>query len=204
MQWMHRNPLIHVHGIAMCIAFLLLFPAGVFAMRSGSRQSFKYHWIIQVAASLSAIVSGMMGLYLGQRIDTLHQVIGIVIILLLGIQGFLGWRHHVMFVRLHHRTWSSHAHIWLGRLLLTGGWFNVMMGLILRGYSGLILGVTGALIGIEVISMGVWLYWKESRKSQKTESDGVNYFTVGDDEYEEEASEVNGNDKEEKRSLDMD
>jgi hypothetical protein len=196
MKWMHRNPLTHAHGIAMCTAFLGLFPAGVLAMRSGSKQSFKHHWVIQAIASLLTINGGILGLYLGHRIDTLHQVVGIVIILLLGTQGFLGWRHHVVFVRLHHRTWLSHAHIWLGRILLTGGWFNVMTGLILRGYSGLSLGVMGAFIGVEILSMGAWLYWKSSGKSQKIENDGVNYFTVGDDEYEEEASEINGQDKE--------
>jgi hypothetical protein len=202
-QWMRLNPLIHVHGIVMGIAFLGLFPAGVFAMRSGSKQSFKHHWVIQATAAFLAIFGGVLGLYLGQRIDTLHQVVGIVVILLLGAQGFLGWRHHVVFVRLRHRTWLSHAHIWLGRLLLTGGWFNVMTGLILRGYSGLSLGVTGALIGVEVLSMGAWLYWKVPGNTQKIENDGVNYFTVGDDEYEEEVSEVSGGDKTDRRSLDM-
>ena len=85
---------------------------------------------------------------------------------------------------------------------MAGGWLNVMTGLILRGYSGLCLGTMGALIGTEVLVMGGWLYLKARGKAEKLSDDGKNYFAVGDDEYEDETSTLDGQDEEVKSPLD--
>ncbi|EDN07775.1 predicted protein [Histoplasma mississippiense (nom. inval.)] len=49
-----ENVMQSIHGFVMFIAFFILFPLGTIAMRSGSSNSFKYHWSIQLVAALFA------------------------------------------------------------------------------------------------------------------------------------------------------
>ncbi|KAI1384937.1 iron reductase domain protein [Hypoxylon trugodes] len=193
--WFKRNPILHLHGMIMGIAFLLLFPVGVLAIRSGRTKAFKYHWIIQVVASGLTLVGFVLGLVLSRQINTVHQVAGISLVTCLGVQSILGWRHHIVFLRLRRRTWLSHSHIWLGRLMMIVGWGNLFTGLLLRGYSGITIGLVGCLVGLEAVGLTAWLLWiniKASREKLAKEppsdghkSNGVGYFAVGEEEEEE-------------------
>lgn len=46
---------IKMHGIMLTALFSVFIPAGIFMIRSGVRQSFKLHWIVQVMVTLVAI-----------------------------------------------------------------------------------------------------------------------------------------------------
>ncbi|KAI0890160.1 iron reductase domain protein [Annulohypoxylon maeteangense] len=199
--WLKNNPILHVHGILMGIAFLFLFPLGVLAMRSGRMKAFKYHWVIQLIASGFTVAGFALGLVLGRKVDTFHQILGITLVASLGLQGILGWRHHMVFLRLRRRTWLSHSHIYLGRFMMIGGWTNLVTGLVLRGYSRLSVGIMGFVVGFEAVALTAWLLWKRikaarAERMNKSNPDGnkddlTNYFALDDlddDEEEEDAS----------------
>ena len=107
--WSWLNPTVHIHGFLMSAAFLILYPAGLVAMWSGSSMSFKYHWIIQLLASLFVLIGGAIGLIRAHKIDSVHHFIGLTGVVCSNIQIALGWRHHVVFVRIQRRQWASHV-----------------------------------------------------------------------------------------------
>ncbi|KAI0841885.1 iron reductase domain protein [Hypoxylon sp. FL0890] len=194
--WFKHDPVLHLHGLIMGIAFLLLFPVGVFAMRSGSTKAFKYHWIIQVVASGSTVAGFVLGLTIGRKLNTFHQILGITLVTCLGVQSILGWRHHMVFLRIRRRTWLSHSHIWLGRAMIIGGWSNLITGLVLRGYSRVSITVMGFAVGLEAIALTSWLVWikiKAARAertskphAQEPKNDTAKYFALGEDDEEDE------------------
>ncbi|KAH0541628.1 hypothetical protein FGG08_003918 [Glutinoglossum americanum] len=199
LEWIAHDPTLHLHGLIMGMAFLLLFPAGVVAMRSGSAKSFKYHWIIQLAASVFTGLGVIAGLLLGQGINTTHQGVGIAIAASLGLQGVLGWRHHVVFLRIKRRTWISHAHVWLGRLVMAAGWTNLVTGMLLRGYPGACVIVMVIVVCVEMLGLTFWVWWAYRRSAPQMPSGQrsvwrkeENYFAVGDlDDEGDDDSELN-------------
>ncbi len=218
MEWLSHNPALHLHGIFMGLAFLLLFPAGVIAMRSGSPKSFKYHWVIQMFASIFTTLGVIAGLMLDQPINTVHQGVGIAIASSIGIQGILGWRHHMDFLKIRRRTWISYAHIWLGRAMMLAGWSNLITGMVLRGYQQLCIIVMGIAVGIEIVGVSffVWWKWRGNMLKAKKESFGPmvtapwqkeedsKYFalgTVDDEEDGDEDSSSGSDEKSEKKGM---
>jgi hypothetical protein len=195
MAWLKHNPGLHAHGIIMGAAFLLLFPIGILAMRYGSTNSFKYHWILQLITSGLFGVGFLLGLMLKSKINTVHQVLGILLIACLGVQNILGWRHHIVFLRLRHRTWLSHFHIWLGRFVMIGGWSNLITGLILRGYSNLCIALVGCLVGSELVGLITWLWLLKLKvkspklprkvRAERHKNNDAEYFALGEDDDED-------------------
>jgi Cytochrome domain of cellobiose dehydrogenase/Eukaryotic cytochrome b561 len=197
MEWLSYNPALHLHGIFMALAFLLLYPSGVIAMRSGSPKSFKYHWVIQLLASIFTILGVTAGLMLDQAINTVHQGVGIAIASSIGIQGILGWKHDVDFLKIQQRTWISHAHIWLGRAMMLAGWSNLITGMLLRGYQQLCIISMAIAVCIEMVGLLFFVWWKYRRNTQKMMKEGLKaprqqgddnkYFALGttDDEDED-------------------
>lgn len=164
-----QNPSLHLHALAMLAAFLVLFPLGVFAMRSGYSKAFKYHWIMQFSASLLFVVGVLLGLLMGRQINTTHQIVGLILAVALGLQIILGWRHHVVYLRIRRRTWYSHSHIWLGRLALIGGLGNAVLGMRLRRWS---VSLQAAMVAVGILelcalSIWVWLRARQQRVARK-------------------------------------
>jgi hypothetical protein len=178
-SWLRHSPVLHLHGALMAIAFMLLFPAGVFSMRSGSSKSFKHHWVIQAAASVTAAGGAIAGLTL-QPIGTVHQMLGIAVTAGLGFQAYLGWKHHVIFVRILKRTWVSFAHIWTGRAIMLLGYVNLVLGLVLRGYPGLSVALLCVFSVIEILSM-VFFVRRQQRKAARRLHLG-HYQNIGEGE----------------------
>lgn len=164
-NWITQSPVLRLHGFFMILAFAVLFPSGVVAMRSGSPKSFKYHWILQVVASASVLGGAAAGWTLSRHISTTHQILGLTITGALFLQAFLGWKHHVDFVRIRRRTWISHAHIWTGRSMMAAGLANIVLGLVLRGYSRAWTAGVGVFLGIEALLL-VWWVWRRQRFTQ--------------------------------------
>lgn len=193
--WLEQNPTLHLHGIIMGVVFLFLFPAGVIVMRSGKPWAFRYHWILQLLASSLLVTGFILGLMLGRKIDTFHQVLGITLVISIGAQGVLGWRHHVNFLRIHQRTWLSYAHIWLGRSMMVGGWSNLVTGLVLRGYSTPVVAFLGSLAISEALGLSAFLWWIKAKaggaRLTKATSPGqkdseAQYFALGEEDDDDE------------------
>ncbi|CZS88191.1 hypothetical protein WAI453_000611 [Rhynchosporium graminicola] len=179
------RPELHLHGILGAIGFLAIFPVGVVAIRSGSLRSFKYHWIIQIVASLLTVAAGLAGLGLRNRVSTYHQIQGIVIVAIIPLQSLAGWLHHVKFPKLG-RTWISHAHIWLGRILMAAGAVNVVTGLRLKGYSTLVIVAVAVFSCLEFLGLAIFLWWRFTQKRRlEAEETSRAYFSVAGDDSEE-------------------
>lgn len=197
--WPKLGPVAQAHGWLMGLTFLLFFPGGVVAMRSPTSRAFQYHWIIQLVASLCVAVGAILGIVMSRSISSPHQIAGLVVSLTLDIQGILGWRHHMAFIRIKHRTWISHTHIWAGRLILIVGWLNVVSGMLLAGFGWLWI----VLMSLVLVGVAVGLVWwvrasakRKSRKARegydesedalmpwKADQEGE-YFVLGEDEEE--------------------
>ncbi|PGH31382.1 hypothetical protein GX50_05862 [[Emmonsia] crescens] len=163
------NPMPSIHGFVMFVAFFILFPFGTIAMRSGSSKAFKYHWAIQLSASLFAWSGIIIGLLMNHHINTVHQWIGVSLGTYLFIQGLLGWQHHRVFVRIRRRHWASYTHIWLGRLTLILGWTNIITGMLLSGTSVSWTASMASLIAINALVLSFWV-WKASRRQLRTKA----------------------------------
>ncbi|KAJ8130250.1 hypothetical protein O1611_g3381 [Lasiodiplodia mahajangana] len=186
-----RNFLIYTHGFVMGVAFLLLYPAGVVALRSGNAKAFKYHWRLQLVASIFTALGFCIALTYEGAISSVHQILGISLLVGIAIQIVLGWRHHVAFLRVRRRSWLSHSHIWAGRLILVGGWSNLITGFVLRDYSTIPHVVLALVVGFEAFGLATWL-WRTKRKVdigkpadqvsiEETTSSAEVCFTVGDE-----------------------
>ncbi|KAK4064212.1 uncharacterized protein Triagg1_9008 [Trichoderma aggressivum f. europaeum] len=201
-QKLLSRPLAHLHGFFMMTAFLLLFPVGAVAIRSGSEKSFKYHWVIQASAMVSALGGAVVAIAMSDGVfDSPHQVAGVVIVSLLVVQAVLGWRHHVDFIRIFRRTWISYAHISLGFVILVSGWANVIGGLVLYGFSKFGLVMLGLFILLEAVGMGVWSFLARRRSKAKgpihkeTPESSAAYFALEDipeSDEEDDAAEERG------------
>ncbi|RFU72941.1 hypothetical protein TARUN_9313 [Trichoderma arundinaceum] len=196
------RPLAHLHGFFMMTSFLLLFPVGAVAIRSGSNNSFKYHWVIQATATASALSGAVLAIIMSDKVfGSPHQIAGVVIVSLLIVQAVLGWRHHVTFIRIFRRTWISYAHIALGFVLLVSGWANVIGGLVLYGFSKFGIAMVALFIVVEALGVGGWSFLARRRSLTKstihkeTPESSAAYFALEDipeSDEEDEAAEARG------------
>jgi hypothetical protein len=199
------RPIAYLHGLFMSIAFLILFPAGVLAIRSGLSNAFRYHWITQGSAVACALCGAGMGLAMseGNIFGPTHQKIGITVSLLLVLQVVSGWWHHVKFVQIRRRTWVSWAHMSIGWIILVGGWINVLIGLTLFGMGHFGRFLVGGFIAAEAVALVGLVYIARKRAQQARKSkDGVawedpgeEYFALHDDIEDSEDEEERANRK---------
>ena len=122
--------LVSIHGFLLSTSFLTL-SLGLLAIRSGLAKSFKYHWVIQLAASSVILIGCAMGLIVsfrhGSKFRTTHQWLGLLLGVGVCVQSWLGWRHHVIFLRVGRRTRVSGWHVWVGRVIVVLGNVNVAL-----------------------------------------------------------------------------
>ncbi|PHH93021.1 hypothetical protein CDD83_2131 [Cordyceps sp. RAO-2017] len=206
------NPLARLHGLFMATAFLFIFPLGVAAMRSGSAQSFKYHWALQLIGTAFAEAGAITGICMtGARVASTtrtHGPLGVSVAVLLLVQALAGWRHHVVFVRIRRRTWISHLHIWLGRVSLVASWVNLVSGLILAGAGRSRVAAMGCFIVLDALGLAIFLWL--SKRSARTGSasataasrDNVDkYFVLGTASDDEDGGEGGGGESRELQSV---
>ena len=173
----------YFHGLVLAIVFLLLLPAGVIVLRAGSLKSFTYHWTIQLCASVLLILGLVLGLLRRREINTIHQMVGIALASSIGIQGGLGWWHHRRFVRLHRRTWVSHVHMWLGRLVMVAGWGNAVSGLLLCGYkkNSAIVVIVIVFVCLQAVGLSGWTFRVQRKRAEYTPK--LSWAKVGGDTF---------------------
>ena len=87
----------------------------------------------------------------------LDQVLGIMIVAFIFIQLGLGVYHHVRYVRDKptSRRWFTHAHLWLGRIVILAGLINAGLGLRQALVSWTWVGIWWAICGALVFSYAV-------------------------------------------------
>ncbi|RWQ97559.1 hypothetical protein C8Q69DRAFT_140662 [Paecilomyces variotii] len=178
---------VKIHGFIMTICFMGIFYFGTVAIRWPHSQSFRLHWVAQLIASLLAIASAAYMLSRAKHLGT-HKIIGLVATSLLILQGWLGYKHHIVFVQQHRRSLFSTLHVWLGRSVLCLGIFNIGTGMYYAGWSAVALAIWLAIV---VSELGFFIYvsikhrrrkQQETKSAKVVEQEGVH----GDDENGEE------------------
>jgi hypothetical protein len=154
-DWSLRNIMWHLHGLLMILAFVLLYPLGTYLLRSGRPTAFNFHWTVQALGSIAVAIGAVIGYFNSHGISIWHQFFGIAIVLSLGAQVLLGWRHHMHFVTTKTKNWLSPAHIWLGRVALPAGFINIVSGLKLREYGWFTILLVVAVMVLELAG----LFW---------------------------------------------
>ncbi|KAF2834501.1 iron reductase domain protein [Patellaria atrata CBS 101060] len=145
------------HGVLACLAFAIFFPVGGILIRVFSFPGLVWvHAAFQVMSYFLFIAGAGLGLYIATKADLTdryHPVIGVILLVLIFFQPFLGILHHFLFQKYSARTFWSYAHIWLGRVAITLGIINGGLGFKLANNT-----TTGPII-YGVVAGIVWLTW---------------------------------------------
>lgn len=169
-----RRAMLIAHGVLASLAFVILFPAGAIAIRLASFPGVVwFHGAFQVFAYLVYIAAFGLGVYIASGMEMLdhhHPIIGIVVFILVFLQPFFGYLHHVLFKKHQSRTLWSYVHIWLGRIAITLGIINGGLGL--QWADSMHMSSKSGSIAYAVIAIHVWLAWVAAsvygeRKRQK-------------------------------------
>ncbi|KAH8655481.1 hypothetical protein BX600DRAFT_469714 [Xylariales sp. PMI_506] len=191
--------MIKAHGILMGMAFVIISPLALLAMRSGSwlgSRAFTAHWMLQATTIALAGSGAVIGWLMagGGPFGSPHQGLGSTVIGLMVVQAILGWGHHRIYLRLKRRTWISYAHIGLGCVITLGSWGNLLVGTIGAGYDRVVVSVLASVISLEAVAIGInsWLARRRAAAKEKMSRRGgdsvapkpssAEYFSVELDE----------------------
>jgi len=178
----------------MCLSFLVLYPLGVYFLRSPKPTAFNLHWTVNSLASVFVSIAAMIGFVNSRSISIPHQYLGILLVCALAVQTVLGWRHHIIYLQVQRPTWMSNVHRWLGRVVLPVGMLNVITGLLLRQYGWLTVALTIALASVELLLLSFIVLRAKNRPgatqkgpSAPTADEAEEYFqlTGGEDDEDD-------------------
>lgn len=198
----------------MTISFLVLYPLGVYFLRSPRATAFNLHWTINCLSSVSVGLAALIGFVNSRSISITHQYVGILIVCGLCVQTVLGWRHHVVYISSSphggRRTWMSLVHLWLGRVVLPFGMINIVTGLLLRHYGWLTVSLTIALAAVEVIVLTLVVGRARNRRPAAQQhnkaappmgaDEAEEYFQLGGDDDDDEFSDEEAGGADEERA----
>ncbi|KAK0615629.1 hypothetical protein B0T17DRAFT_496840, partial [Bombardia bombarda] len=155
-----------IHGILGALAMVIFFPAGSIFMRViPGRFALWIHALAQMIAYCVYIAAVGLGLYLMTNPNTsYHPIIGIVVLVFLFLQPFLGLIHHAKFKKVQRRQIWSYLHIFNGRIFITLGIANGALGLYMAGESNTL---KKAYIAVAIVMWVLWMlsaFWGELRR----------------------------------------
>lgn len=183
----------------MSIAFLIVFPLGALFVRS---LKFKGSVWVHVACQMVGWVLIIAGLCLGDRtgkmifqvrpqyltllpglsflmsnnlqlFNNTHTRLGIVVVVLLLLQPFIGLIHHRRYLSKQKAGKWTYLHVWYGRILILLGMINGGLGLQLADNSmggTIAYGVVAGTVGLFYCGGMVVVELKRWRQGQKTTS----------------------------------
>jgi hypothetical protein len=123
--------LVLLHAICLGGSFVILFPLGVSLLRFFN--SVRLHWMLQIIATGICFIGLAVAVALSvmdveyNSFTAVHQIVGILVVIVLVLQLVLGYVHHTNFKRAGGRTWASNAHIWIGRTMIVVGMVNTVL-----------------------------------------------------------------------------
>ena len=165
--------LVIIHAICLGGAFVLLFPLGVVVLRWFG--FVKLHWMLQIFAAFVCVIGLVVAIVLSlmdpeyKGLDEGHQIIGIVVVAALFLQGALGYVHHRNYKKLGRRTWVSHAHLWTGRVLIVIGMLNAVLGFLLTANTAAAAAV-GVVSVVILIGLAATIHFGAKKRRSKTVS----------------------------------
>lgn len=166
------SALVVIHAIGLAGSFFLLFPLGVILLRWFG--SFKFHWMLQVAASTICLVGLICAISLSvldpeyASFNQTHQILGIIAVAVLLPQIYFGYSHHRNYKKLGQRTTVSHLHLWSGRSVVLLGMVNAVLGFVLADSNTGAVVVAVLAVTILVITALVVFFGAKKRRSALT------------------------------------
>ncbi|MCJ1396263.1 hypothetical protein MMC18_009152 [Xylographa bjoerkii] len=158
-----------VHAVFLCIAFVIMMPLGAVFLRIFERV--RWHWINQLLALAVAFLGFAIGIFLSttynksKSFNSAHQIIGIIVILALFFQAWLGWHHHRVYKRTERTTPYAPIHRYFGSFLILAGLANGAIGLTYaenNKYISAYLVVSLVLVAL----MAAWVFFKRWQVSR--------------------------------------
>ena len=117
-----------VHAVFMIGTFVVLFPTGVFYKRVLG--NVRWHYFTQALGLMVVLVGGGLGLGIShyynrsKHYNSVHQLLGIVVVLLVLLQALLGGVHHRIFRAKQQPTIMGIIHRFLGPAVICAGIIN--------------------------------------------------------------------------------
>ncbi|MCJ1377650.1 hypothetical protein MMC17_000746 [Xylographa soralifera] len=151
-----------VHAVFSCVAFVIMMPLGVIFLRIFERV--RWHWINELMALSVAFIGLIIGIYLSttynksKSFNSAHQLIGILVILALFLQAWLGWHHHQVYKRTKRTTPYAPVHRYFGSFLILAGLANGAIGLAYAENNSHIL-IYLVISIILVVLVAVWVFF---------------------------------------------
>lgn len=131
------DPAPHIHGLVMCIVFIIILPVGALLLRVWNKP--RAHAIVQTIGFvlfLMAFAGGSVASGSFNRTKNFtsgHQILGILILLAMISQWVLGFMHHRIFKREQRKTMMGKIHLYLGPAVIVFGLLNGAVGIALAG-----------------------------------------------------------------------
>ncbi|KAI5283310.1 hypothetical protein KEM55_001634 [Ascosphaera atra] len=127
-----RHIMFKAHGTLLTISFSVLMPIATALMRGRVNSAVKKHYSVQAFAVSTALCAIAIGIFfstwrLSFGAHGAHKMIGLFLLCTTFAQPLLGWAHHQRFKKLNDRTAVSYWHIYLGRVTIGVGWFNIAL-----------------------------------------------------------------------------
>lgn len=122
-----------IHAVLSTLAFVIVMPLGVIFLRV--LENVRWHWINQSLALAIAVIGVGLGFVVSQQYQKArsynsgHQIIGIVVIVAVLVQSFLGAWHHRIYKREQRSTSYIGVHRYLGFVVIVAGMANGGFGL---------------------------------------------------------------------------
>lgn len=177
-----------IHGLIMACCFMGIFAFGAIVIQFPLSRNFQLHWIAQLTASLLSISSAAYMLSRARHLGT-HQIIGLVVTSLLIPQGYLGYKHHKIFVKSRRPSLFTNLHLWLGRGILCLGTVNIGIGMYIAGFSafGLSIWFVAA-----ISELAFYIYVNRTHKKRKQAPGGYKVTSQTNDDQDEYFDETEG------------
>ncbi|TKA22608.1 hypothetical protein B0A50_08297 [Salinomyces thailandicus] len=134
-------PAPYIHGVIMCLCFVIIFPLGALLLRLLPRVL--PHTILQTIGFILVTMATAGGIVISRlyvrskNFTSGHQVLGILIFIALIFQLGLGILHHRSFKKHKQGTLMGKVHLFLGPLAILLGIINAPIGFVLAGNSHL-------------------------------------------------------------------
>ncbi|KZF24428.1 iron reductase domain protein [Xylona heveae TC161] len=158
------------HAVLMSLAFVIFFPFGILCLRAFGKV--RLHWIAQAFSTMVLIAGFGLGIYISKKgsmfnkFNAPHQIIGLIVFGCCILQIPFGTVHHMIFKRTRKSTAMGLLHRWNGRIFLTLGFINGIVGLNWAGDNRQIIpyAVVG---GVLAIMLAAAIIFTERRNKRK-------------------------------------
>lgn len=126
-----------IHAVVLSVAFIIIMPGGAIFLRL-IPASVRWHWVNQTIATILVCIGGVIGLWLStmynrsSSYNSAHQILGIICVIAVLAQWFLGFWHHYQYKKHRMPTKFGAIHLHMGRIILI---FAIVVGAIGLSWS---------------------------------------------------------------------